>query len=198
MDRERGTGVGRSAFTLIELLVVMAIILVLAGMLTAAAFALKNMGMTKGAKADIQAIGVGLAAYRRDFGSYPPDFGMGAGGPDGVYGEMNETMVYYLGSKLVRGLNTYGPYVQFKESKLTDEDNDGFHEYRDPYGNLYIYAENASQANPVGHNQKTYDLVSPGEDGLLGGTISKDTGYVDATMEPFLAQERDNISNWSN
>ncbi len=61
----------RSGFTLIEILVVLGIILLLSGiLLTAVVRARKTAGGIR-LKADLQAIGSALDAYRQDFGDYP-------------------------------------------------------------------------------------------------------------------------------
>jgi len=198
MKRTRRVVAGRRAFTLIELLVVMSIILVLTGLLAGGAFALQNMGRVKAAKVDIESIGVGLAAYNRDFGVYPPDTDTRFAG--GLVGS-NECLVYYLGRRLRKGLNTYGPYVEFKEAKLQDSNNNGYDEYKDPFTTPYYYAENRSDpSNTSTHNPRGYDLVSAGPDGELGGGMSPSTGYVDAGSGDVqgLKGQADNISNWKN
>ena len=61
--------------------------------------------------------------------------------------------------------------MELKGARLVDSDGDGFPEYCDPYGNPYVYAENASDRPPGGVNRGSFDLVSRGPDGQLGGTI---------------------------
>jgi hypothetical protein len=138
-------------------------------------------------------ITIALQVYLRDFGAYPPDDitivgGSSENGP-------SEVIVYYLCRRHKKGLNLYGPYMEFRKDSLTDEDNDGFEEVRDPLRNLYLYTENASHKKPTGKNPKSYDLVNPGPDGELGGTISPATGYVPATTPAGKAQEKDNVTN---
>jgi len=187
-------------FTLIELLVVVSIIMILAGLLSVAAFAVLRRARSKAAKADIESFVMALSIYQRDLGAYPPDDAI----PEQTWDtgqtpehRSNEALVYHLTRKLKKGLNWYGPYLALKKERLRDDDNDGFEEYRDPFGNLYLYAENASFPGCEGRNPKSYVIVSPGEDGKLGGTFDTTHGYRDATTDLGKAEEADNITNWS-
>lgn len=182
----RGRSPGGGGFTLIELLVVMGIMMVLAGMITSAVFAFRRITQKKGAGVDIQTFTMGLAAYRKDLGAYPPDDIMEADGtPTAKYG-FNEVIYHFLGTRLVKGANLYGPYVTFKTKRLVDEDGDGFMEYLDTFGTHYNYA-----LRPNGE----YDIVSPGPDGEFGGTIAVGTGFVPA--EPASPHATDNITQRS-
>jgi prepilin-type N-terminal cleavage/methylation domain-containing protein len=185
----------RRAFTLIELVVVMAILLVLAGLIFAVARAFYLRGLEAGTRADIKSLEMGLTQYRKDWGAYPPDDIAVAGGT--APNEMNEALVHFLCRKIIRPASTYGPYAEIGEGRFGDSEPDGFRELRDPYGNLYQYAENASHSGAVtGANPRSYDIVSPGYDGELGGTISPATGYVAATTPEGKAAEADNITSW--
>ncbi|MCB9855127.1 MAG: type II secretion system protein [Phycisphaerales bacterium] len=62
----------RKAFTLIELLTVMAIIVILIGILTPALSAARNRATTTAIRAQINAMSVGLEAFRNDQGEYVP------------------------------------------------------------------------------------------------------------------------------
>jgi prepilin-type N-terminal cleavage/methylation domain-containing protein len=171
--RERGRSPGRGGFTLIELLVVMGIMLILAGIITSTVFMFKRMMMRKGAEVDISSFTMGLAAYKRDFGAYPPTDTAGwcpgaaidPPAPNGYW--RNEMLYYYLGLKHKKGVNFYGPYVTFKTKRLRDFDGDGFLEYGDPFGGLFEYGLvlDASSGAVV-----RYEIVSPGYDDKLGGS----------------------------
>jgi len=177
-------------FTLVELVVVMAILVILAGLTSSVAFVVLRRSRAGVASSDITALEMGLAAYRQHLGAYPPDdVGSGANG-------MNEALVYHLCRKLTRGMNTYGPFAEIGEDRLRDSEGDGFRELRDPWGNLYQYAENASHSTPTGANPRSYDIVSPGPDGEFGGTISPETGYVPADTPEGKAAEADNVTSW--
>ncbi|MHC4504602.1 MAG: prepilin-type N-terminal cleavage/methylation domain-containing protein [Planctomycetota bacterium] len=184
----------RGAFTLLEVLVVIVIIAILAGICFGVIQAIRARAMRGGTRAEIDALSSALEVYRLQLGSYPSDDitrvgGSPANGP-------SEVLVYYLHRRLPKGANRYGPYMKFKAAKLVDSDGDGFPEYCDPYGNPYVYAENASDRPPGGVNPGSFDIVSRGPDGVLGGTISPATGYVPATSPAGKAQEKDNITNW--
>jgi prepilin-type N-terminal cleavage/methylation domain-containing protein len=168
--RRRGDGGG---FTLIELLVVMAILLILSGIIATTVLAFQRMMRKKAAGVDIKTFTMGLAAYKKDFGEYPPN-DITALGATTEYG-LNETIYYYLGLRHQKGVNFYGPYVTFKRKRLRDDDHDNFMEYLDTFGTYYEYALNSSG---------DYDIVSPGPDGQLGGTIDAIDGYEPNDEDP--------------
>lgn len=185
----------RGAFTLLELLVVITIIAILAGICFGVIQVLRARAKRAATGVEIDAFISALDMYRRQLGSYPSDDitlvgGSAANGP-------SEVLVYYLHRKLPKGANTYGPFMKLKAARLVDRDGDGFPEYCDPYGSPYVYAENASDKPPGGMNPGSFDLVSRGPDGVLGGSISPATGYVPATTPAGKGQEKDNITNWS-
>jgi prepilin-type N-terminal cleavage/methylation domain-containing protein len=188
--RRRSTG-----FTLVELLVVLSIIVLLAGIVSGAALTFRRIMQNKAAAWDIKTFSIALAAYKLDFGRYPPDDFIpdtASTAWDPKFG-MNEVLYYYLGLRHQKGLNMCGPYGKFREKRLVDEDGDGFKEYLDPYGGLYYYAENASDPIRPGKHKDSYDIVSPGLDGMLGAedVMTTEGGY-EPTEDPF---EEDNVSN---
>ncbi|MHC4253392.1 MAG: prepilin-type N-terminal cleavage/methylation domain-containing protein [Planctomycetota bacterium] len=191
--RESGDRRGH-AFTLLELLVAMAILLILAGVVFGVARAFHLRSLERITREDIGALEMGLAQYRRDWGAYPPDDIAAAGGA--APNAMNEALVHFLCRRIIRSASTYGPYADIGKGRFADSDTDGFLELRDPYGNLYEYAENASHSTPTGANPRSYDIVSPGHDGALGGTISPATGYVPAATPAAKALEEDNVTSW--
>jgi hypothetical protein len=136
-----------------------------------------------------------LKLYWADHSAYPPDDITLVGG-SARYGT-NEVLVHYLARELKVKGRIRPPYLSISGERLADEDFDGFQEYRGLLGNLYRYAENASHEKPTGKNPKTYDLVNPGPDGELGGTILPATGYVPAITPKGKAREKDNVTSWS-
>jgi len=62
----------RSGLTVIEILVVVGIIALLAGMLIPAASTVRKMAKEVKQRAQLTAIELGLAAFKNDYGDYPP------------------------------------------------------------------------------------------------------------------------------
>lgn len=193
-DRSAKPSARRRAFTLLELMIVIVIIAILAGISYGVISALRARTLRGLTTVEIQTLGANLDLHRNQLGAYPPDDITLVGGS--AENGTSEALVYYLRRKLKKGGNTYGPYMEFKKARLEDRDGDGFPEYSDPYGNPYVYADNASEATPTGMRPRSYDLASPGPDGELGGTISPATGYVPAASPAGKAQEKDNITSW--
>jgi len=182
--RKRRRSPGRGGFTLIELMVVMAIMLILAGLITSTIFVFKRIMQRKGAKVDISTFTMGLAAYKRDLGSYPPvDIG-------GAQYSANEVLHYYLGRKHLKGANYYGPYVTFKTRRLRDADGDGLLEYPDPFGGYYEYGLVTEVATG---EVLRYEIVSPGYDGEMGGEwdIGGGAGDSDIAGEYVIGDQGD-------
>ncbi|MHC4504601.1 MAG: hypothetical protein ACYTFI_14955 [Planctomycetota bacterium] len=154
----------------------------------------RKMDYSHSARNQIKVFEIAIGRYREDLGAYPPDDITLASGS--AENGMSEVLVQYLARPCLKDGCVYGPYMLFEEARLTDQDDDGFQEYRDPWGYLFLYAENASHKAPTGMNPKSFDLVSPGPDGELGGSIGPATGYVPATTPAGKAREKDNIANW--
>ncbi len=153
----------------------------------------RNTDPSARAQRDLAELSTAITRYREDLGAYPPDDITLAGGS--AENGMSEVLVHYLARSHQKDGCVYGPYVHIAKDQLADRHDDDFPEYNDPWGNLYLYAENASHEKPTGMNPKSFDLVSPGPDGELGGTISPATGYVPATSNEGKAQEKDNVTN---
>ena len=96
----------------------------------------------------------------------------------------NEFLTYYLGRRLRHGANFLGPYMEFSERRLEDDDGDGFPVYRDPWRGFYHYVRNDAE--------RSFVLVSPGPDGELGGTITPGTGFE----ETDAGKAKDNVTSW--
>ncbi len=80
----------RSGLTVIEILVVVGIIALLVGMLLPAVHTVQKMARETKQKAQFTSIELGLAAFKNDYGDYPPsdwyDLGSAAGGPQDYCG----------------------------------------------------------------------------------------------------------------
>jgi general secretion pathway protein G len=131
-----GEQVGRRGFTLIEVIVVIAVITVLASLVSPMVF--RNVGDAKhaAARAQVEIFALALDAYRLDNDRYPgTELGLSAlrTQPEGE-----------------AGLHWRGPYLR-KELPL------------DPWDRPYVYR------SPGEVNQSSYDLLSLGRDGEVGG-----------------------------
>lgn len=201
----------RGGFTLIELLVVVAIISILATLGVGAALRVRKNVKMKTVRLEITSIEMALAAYKKEFRRYPPDrfpseTATALSAMDGGDEDYSETLVYYLGSTLEVTqefgiLTTKGPYIEFK-GNLLDNDGDGLKGIENPYGGWIMYAENASsnigkeESEFVGKKPKSFDIVSSGPDGILGGSlevVEDDLVYTPDNSE----HAEDDITNWS-
>lgn len=102
-----------------------------------------------------------LEQYRLDFGSYPPDNSPTSNG--------SEILAYYLTRKLASGTQAFGPYLEY--DSLKDADQNGFPELLSPLGNRYIY-------KLIGEGGSRAQVIDPGPDNQLGGTMTSIQGFV--------------------
>ncbi len=158
-------------FTLIEIVVVLLIVMILAGLLTAAAFGFLGRMKRDTVKMDLRFLTIALSGFFKDHRCYPPDkfdlidkpkeaffFPSNIKEPGAFFHEgiiidvddgraSNELMVYFLARELPSKLDSYGPYMEFKAKQLKNtekEAKDEYLEYVDPWGNPYVYIENLS------------------------------------------------------
>jgi len=145
---------------------------------------------------DVQCLVVSVERYYADLGSYPPDDIVPIGGS--AENAFSESLVHYLGQVQRQHGRAVGPYMEFSEDRLTDSDTDGFMEFRDPWGGVYVYALRTPAPGAI--KSKTpprfFDIASPGPDGLLGGEMVPGKGYVPATTPEGKAAEADNVTSW--
>ena len=190
----------RRGFTLIELLIVIAIIGMLAALITAAVGKAKQAARKAEARTDIDAIGTGLSAYHSDHGIYP-------GASDPAEEDVNSFPALYenlCGERPPAGRGGRGaPYVDLRMDDIIiieDEeagvyitapkddlfDPDVPKYYADPWGEPYVYRENKSKRERKDYMIKRhlYDLWSVGPD-------SENEAYLGDLEESF-----DDIGNW--
>lgn len=132
----------KRGFTVIEMIIVIAIMVILAGLISAAAMNAKQKGYIAKAKATIASLEVALSMYESDTGLYPAD--------DGAESCIN--LVNQLrtgGTAPPSGWN--GPYMDFDTNELDTNGN-----LKDPWGRPYIYDQ------PGANNISSYDLSSKG------------------------------------
>jgi prepilin-type N-terminal cleavage/methylation domain len=135
-----------TGFTLVELLVVMAILAILAGLVTAGSQMARKRGAVTKTKAMIAALEVSANAYQFDMGGYPPT------GNAELVKAMSD-MESYSGNP-----DWHGPYMELKEDDLKDG------EVMDPWGKPYVYVQ------PGTHRPASFDLYSTGPNGTGDGT----------------------------
>jgi len=139
-------------FTLVELLVVVAILGILASLVTAGAQAARRRGAMTKAKSTIAALETAIAMYEGDLGEYPS---MGnAGLISALQDDPNDA-------------DWNGPYMEFKEEELKDG------QLLDPWGQAYSYVS-VNGGSPQ-HRERSFDLWSFGpnreDDGGTGDDI---------------------------
>jgi general secretion pathway protein G len=132
----------KKGFTLIELLVVVAIIALLAGLVTSATQTARKRGARGKAEAAIATVEAAVGMYESDLGTFPESG--------------NENLVKALSDEKSNEGNSEwnGPYMRFKEKELEES------QFVDPWGLPYVYVKGGT------HNgTKFYDLYSLGSDG---------------------------------
>jgi len=146
------------------------------------------------AAAEVAALAQAVTTFRSEVGSFPPDCRRGWPTFDG-----DETLAYHLGRSFVTKTGqSFNAYISMTPERLSDVDGDGFMEFRDPWGGVYVYslrtpAPGATQSKTP---PRLFDIASPGPDGVLGGRMVPGKGYVPATTSEGKAAEEDNVTNW--
>jgi hypothetical protein len=111
------------------------------------------------AKYQLDAIAMALEKYRDDFREYPPDnFNLSNG---------SELLHHYLCRGVQIGQMHYGPYLE--NIQTSDLDGNGILELNTTWGHRYIY---------ILRSDGKAQVINPGKDGLPGGTINSEKGFV--------------------
>jgi prepilin-type N-terminal cleavage/methylation domain-containing protein len=157
----------RKGFTMLELIVVVAIIGILVGLLLPVLSVIRKKSRHSAAKNAMSAIAMALDKYREDFSAYPPDdeFSGDEGG--------SEAMAKYLCTRMLWGEMHYGPYLENIGARLKDVG--GVKALVSPIGGYYKYA---ALMDSVDKKKRRCLVVDPGLDGLFGGDIDPNTGFV--------------------
>ncbi|MBP6944394.1 MAG: prepilin-type N-terminal cleavage/methylation domain-containing protein, partial [Candidatus Omnitrophica bacterium] len=110
---------GKKGFTIIELIVVMTIIMMLAGLVAAAASTARQRALIARTRAMIAGIETGLGMFQSDLGGYPSD----NPNTDLYNCLMTSTSgSYVIGTRTLlvsTNTNWAGPYMTFKDNDLT-------------------------------------------------------------------------------
>ncbi len=140
-------------FTLIEMLVVLAIVSILASLITAgvmAARARARIQNTEMRKTQIIAV---IHSYETDFNDVPPSVG-----EDGIAGCERLMEVLQTDEK-------NGPYLRAKDVKTVDSNGNGLFEIADDWGKPFRYL-NRKDYGRQKPNRDSYRLWSVGPDGV--------------------------------
>lgn len=151
-------------FTLIELIVVMAIVGILAGLVTVAAQTARKQALVAKAKATISAIETALGMFQADIGFYPsqdagssPTTNINLIAALSTYGANVWTGTQ---SVAITSANWNGPYMQFRTNELTTAGS-----LVDPWDVSYMY-NNPGANHGTGADHSSYvDIWSCGPNG---------------------------------
>ncbi|MDD5269789.1 MAG: type II secretion system protein GspG [Candidatus Omnitrophica bacterium] len=151
---------GKRGFTIIELIVVMTIIMMLAGLVAAAAGTARQRALIARTRAMIAGIETGIGMFQSDLGGYPSD-----GANTDLYNCLmtSTSGSYEIGTRTLlvsTNTNWAGPYMTFKDNDLT-----GGNRVIDAWGTVFLYT------NPdTSHGGSYVDIRSAGPDRTYGNT----------------------------
>jgi hypothetical protein len=109
----------------------------------------------------VELIAIALERYYADFRAYPPE--------DPRSSDSSELLVKLLLEPVVANGREYGPYILMSPSQISDANGDGNPELFSSYGGKYFYGLK---------DDGSFVIVDPGKDRLLGGSFSKQHGFV--------------------
>lgn len=145
---------GKKGFTIIELIVVMTIIMMLAGLVAAAAQTARQRALIARTRAMIAAIETSLGMFQSDIGGYPI-----SGNTNLFTCLMSNTGTYFLSTNAnLPSTNWAGPYMTFKDNDLT-----GGNTIIDAWGTAYLYTRPDAT-----HGGSYIDIRSAGPDRAYG------------------------------
>lgn len=171
----------KEGFTILEMMAVIAIIAILAGILIPAVTTVRKNANKVKAKALISHLVTAIESYKSDAGFYPADHIS--------VNLASEALYIYLTNRFYDSVANeyYGPYIEPKTDWVGDSDGDGNSEFVDPWENPYEYEADTdalAATRPPFHNVYTFDIYSPGPDGVTGA------GFA-------AGNQPDDINNWN-
>ena len=167
-------------FTLIEVIVVAAIIAILAGILVPMIFSQIDESKITRTQGDMKSIQTGLAAFRKDTGSWPDKTAAGTVGTTILYTDSASTSAPPIPTITAGNWNLTTPHRILAHLR-----SDEFGAYGQSYKGPYL---NTAEADPWGNayiiNADMFDLnggpvwiVSAGPDGIVQTNAQGDTCY---------------------
>ncbi len=165
-------------FTIIELIVVMAIIGILAGLITVAAQTARKQALIAKAKATISSIETALGMLQADLGAYPSQDVGGTTTVNLINALSTSNANIYVGTTdvAINSANWNGPYMQFRTNEISGGS------LIDPWGSNYGY-NNPGSNHGTGANHSSYvDIWSNGPN---------------KTDQHTLTPPGDDITNWT-
>ncbi|MCJ8330498.1 MAG: hypothetical protein HRT89_17740 [Lentisphaeria bacterium] len=169
-------------FTLIEILVVVSILVVLAGILMAAAFGIQKSALKKRTQTQISMIEQALTRYYADFGYYPIF-------PNPTTGIPDELTLSYVKALVDANGKAYIDFVNDvngdNSSNQTDFENDGTY-LLDPFDEPY-YIECPGNMNP-----ESFDIFSKGPNTYF----ADDSGSSAPADSQVASEDNDDVTNW--
>jgi|GEM_PF-1742690 len=178
-------------FTLIEMILVVAIIGILVGLLLPVLAKARSSARQSGCKNTMRAIVMALERYREDFKRYPPHdtigtWGAPSAGPEGG----SEILAYYLCTKITWGEMHYGPYLSVSETRLKSTSAPK-QALVSPIGGYYKYMHLVEEDG----SRRNFLVVDAALDGLFGGTLYEDKGFVIENKDDNADSIMDHIDN---
>jgi prepilin-type N-terminal cleavage/methylation domain-containing protein len=164
-------------FTLLELLIVITIMAILAAVLLPVFGRFRTSARVALAKNTMKSITIALEKYKEDFNEYPPDDSPSKNGSEVLAHHLcrrMNPMVKTADGRLVQGEQHLGPYLQVSNDYLIDSGGSGTKKLISPLGNDYSYVLIIDPDK----QKRSYLVIDPGPDKLLGGDLSPDKGFV--------------------
>jgi len=197
----------RTGFTLIELLIVVAVVAILAGLMTVNFLQATQRAKRAATESFIAQLEMAISMYKVDTGRYPPD-------DDGWSGSSSLREALENGFDYDEGWK--GPYMKFKDKEVNNRGEllDLWHKGKSDTVHVYVYKANTDLnplTTPPFHNTSSYDIYSRGFDGKTGsgfdagnycqnGVDDDGDGIVDELNPNGAGVENgyleDDINNW--